>query len=257
MGGPADPESARLASTLVRSPLDAVVELAFGEVTFAVEEAGTLAVVGAGRAERRSLALEERLTLAPRGGARLALAAPGGWDLPSLGADPEASLALGPGASLVAPPQEVLLARKLYAPERPRGEIMLRVVAGPQRGLWPDPPLDLRVTSLLDRRGVRLSGAPEHGHEIASEPCVSGVVQWTPGGELIVLGPDGPTIGGYPKPFVVIEADLPRVGQLLPGESVRLVELDLPDARAADLQARADLARRLTFLHLAAGAERG
>lgn len=250
-GGPADGESAALAAVLVGSPSTSVVELSFGRATFRVEERGTLAVVGGGRAERFSIAPGETLALTPIGGARLALAAPGGWTCPPLGTDPEASFSLKVGDALDSPPDRDLASQRLYT--RPRGEqpLGIRVVAGPQHELWTGILGEFTVAPLLDRRGIRLFGASEHRHEIPSEPCVPGVVQWTPSGELILLGPDGPTIGGYPKPFVVITADLPKLGRLLPGQSTRLREVTPPEARNALDEADRELARRLFLIRLA------
>ena len=50
---------------------------------------------------------------------------------------------------------------------------------------------------------------------------VPGCVQVPPDGRPIVMLADGPTTGGYPKIATVITADLPRLAQLLPGDSVR------------------------------------
>jgi allophanate hydrolase subunit 2 len=49
--------------------------------------------------------------------------------------------------------------------------------------------------------------------------CV-GAVQITRDGLPVLIGPDGPTIGGYPKPACVIEADWNRMAQLVPGDTV-------------------------------------
>ena len=72
-----------------------------------------------------------------------------------------------------------------------------------------------------DRVGIRLN-EPRSSHkiELASEPANPGTIQWTPSGQLIVFGPDGPTIGGYPKLGVIIRADIPRLGQLRPYDRV-------------------------------------
>jgi allophanate hydrolase subunit 2 len=58
---------------------------------------------------------------------------------------------------------------------------------------------NLVVSHLSDRSGIRLEGnIPRHSLRPISQPICAGAVQWTPSGELIVIGPDGPTIGGYP-----------------------------------------------------------
>jgi allophanate hydrolase subunit 2 len=65
-------------------------------------------------------------------------------------------------------------------------------------------------------------------------------VQVPPDGNPIVLGVDGPTTGGYAKPFVVIRADLGILARLAPSARVRLREVTRDEAADAwrDLQAR-------------------
>ena len=48
-----------------------------------------------------------------------------------------------------------------------------------------------------------------------------------------MLRPDGPTVGGYPKLAVVIQADLGELPQCQPGRAVRFLEVSLEEARAA------------------------
>ena len=67
-----------------------------------------------------------------------------------------------------------------------------------------------RTTASFDRTGLRLAGpaVPRlDGDGGRSAPMVAGAVQVTAAGEVIVLGPDHPTTGGYP-----VVAVLPRVG---------------------------------------------
>jgi allophanate hydrolase subunit 2 len=84
-----------------------------------------------------------------------------------------------------------------------------------------------------DRVGCRLAGlALVHGgpREIVSDGMLPGCIQVPPDGQPIVMGPDGPTTGGYPKIAVVIGADLPRLAQLAPGETVRFREVTPAEA---------------------------
>jgi len=145
---------------------------------------------------------------------------------------------------------EAMPARRLAdAPESCR-QGAIRVVAGPQSVLF-----DLGsfgefravVSHASDRVGVRLAGAFQpHTWELPSEPACVGAIQVTGAGELLILGPDGPTIGGYPKVAVVIDADLDRVGQLRPGESVAFKVVSLAEARRL-AQARAKRLREVLF----------
>jgi allophanate hydrolase subunit 2 len=62
---------------------------------------------------------------------------------------------------------------------------------------------------------------------------VVGAIQVPAGGEPIVLMPDGPVTGGYPKIATVIRADLPVLGQWRPGQAVRFREVTVAEAIAA------------------------
>lgn len=117
----------------------------------------------------------------------------------------------------------------------------IRVLAGPQASLLPGDFLDRpwAVSRLADRRGIRLD-SPELPRvdvpELPSEPACIGAIQVTSGGQPIILGPDGPTIGGYPKVAVVIEADLDRLAQLKSGDPVRFENVHVEQASEALIQ---------------------
>jgi allophanate hydrolase subunit 2 len=73
-----------------------------------------------------------------------------------------------------------------------------------------------------DRVGVRLDGPPVAAPPLdASAPMVRGAIQATPSGQLVVLGPDHPTTGGYPVIAVVRAADVGRLLALRPGAALR------------------------------------
>jgi len=96
-----------------------------------------------------------------------------------------------------------------------------------------------------NRTGVRLVGPkPEwarrdggeaglHPSNIHDNAYAIGAVDFT-GDMPIILGPDGPSLGGFVCPFVVIAADLWKVGQLSPGDTVRLDPVSEGEARAAE-----------------------
>ena len=81
------------------------------------------------------------------------------------------------------------------------------------------------------RVGVRLdaglSGRPALD---LSEPSMTGVVQITPDGTMLIHGVDGPTIGGYPKVGAVVQADWGKIGQLRGGSQVDLMPVSLREA---------------------------
>lgn len=82
-----------------------------------------------------------------------------------------------------------------------------------------------------NRTGVRLIGPkPEwarrdggeaglHPSNIHDNAYAIGAVDFT-GDMPIILGPDGPSLGGFVCPFVIIQADLWKAGQLAPGDTV-------------------------------------
>lgn len=75
------------------------------------------------------------------------------------------------------------------------------------------------VTNHSNRVGIRLDGpslTPQADRP--SEPACIGAIQISNSGQPIVLGPDGPTIGGYPIVAVVKRSDQSLLGQLRPGQ---------------------------------------
>lgn len=92
------------------------------------------------------------------------------------------------------------------------------------------------------RTGVRLIGPkPEwvrdsggeaglHPSNIHDNPYAIGAVDFT-GDMPVILGPDGPSLGGFVCPVTVIEADLHAVGQLKAGDKVRFMPVDVSTAR--------------------------
>ena len=94
------------------------------------------------------------------------------------------------------------------------------------------------------RTGVRLTGPKPHwarqdGGEAGLHPSnihdnayAIGAVDFT-GDMPILLGPDGPSLGGFVCPFVTIAADLWILGQLAPGDTVRFLPVSEEVAAAA------------------------
>ena len=97
-----------------------------------------------------------------------------------------------------------------------------------------------------NRTGVRLIGpkphwarldggeAGLHPSNIHDNPYAIGAVDFT-GDMPIILGPDGPSLGGFVCPFVVIAQDLWKIGQLAPGNRLRFVPVTVDQAPAGDL----------------------
>jgi urea carboxylase len=149
-------------------------------------------------------------------------------------------------------------------PRLPR-EWHLRVLYGPHGA--PDffTPADIdaflaaewQVHYNSNRTGVRLVGPkPEwarrdggeaglHPSNIHDNPYAIGAVDFT-GDMPIILGPDGPSLGGFVCPFTVIAADRWMIGQLAPDDRVRFVPISIADPPAP--RAIADLSPILAEL---------
>ena len=94
------------------------------------------------------------------------------------------------------------------------------------------------------RTGVRLIGPkPEwsredggeaglHPSNIHDNPYAVGAIDFT-GDMPVILGPDGPSLGGFVCPVTIIEADLWQIGQLKAGDKVRFVPVQIDAARQA------------------------
>jgi allophanate hydrolase subunit 2 len=63
-----------------------------------------------------------------------------------------------------------------------------------------------------------------------SEPVLPGSIQWT-GSELIILGPAGGTMGGYPRVGQLITNDFHRLAQACPGNAIKLRPVNLQASR--------------------------
>jgi antagonist of KipI len=125
-----------------------------------------------------------------------------------------------------------------YAISESDGPVFLRALPGAQVHWFDQEQFfgpRFAVTPTSNRMGIRLQGEPlkRPERELVSEPVAPGAVQVVNDGQCIVLGVDGQTIGGYPKVAHVIGADLDRLGQLRPGDSVVFELLCMDEAEAA------------------------
>ena len=88
---------------------------------------------------------------------------------------------------------------------------------------------------MMDRMAYRLDGPVlihQKGYNIITDGVVPGCVQVPGTGLPIVLMRDAPTVGGYPKIGVIIEADLARLTQQRPGNVVFFQAITLVEAQA-------------------------
>jgi len=95
------------------------------------------------------------------------------------------------------------------------------------------------------RTGVRLIGprpqwartdggeAGLHPSNIHDNAYAIGAIDFT-GDMPVILGPDGPSLGGFVCPAVVVQAELWKLGQLRPGDTVRFHRLTADQAAARE-----------------------
>ena len=96
------------------------------------------------------------------------------------------------------------------------------------------------------RTGVRLIGprptwaradggeAGLHPSNIHDNAYAFGTIDFT-GDMPVILGPDGPSLGGFVCPATVVRAERWKLGQLTAGDKVRFVPIRLEDARALEV----------------------
>ncbi|MGB8167442.1 MAG: 5-oxoprolinase/urea amidolyase family protein, partial [Chthoniobacteraceae bacterium] len=106
---------------------------------------------------------------------------------------------------------------------------------------------DWKVHFNSNRTGVRLIGpkpqwaradggeAGLHPSNIHDNAYAVGAIDFT-GDMPIILGPDGPSLGGFVCPACISEAELWKIGQLKPGDTVRFRRMPLAEANARELE---------------------
>lgn len=139
-------------------------------------------------------------------------------------------------------------------------ESVLRVVYGPHGApeFFTDDDIDRffdhawEVHYNSSRTGVRLVGprpawaradggeAGLHPSNIHDNAYAFGAVDFT-GDMPVILGPDGPSLGGFVCPATVIHADLWKIGQLRPGDRVRFEPVTLAHATVLARSAQAEI----------------
>ncbi|MEW5728771.1 MAG: urea carboxylase [Pseudomonadota bacterium] len=105
------------------------------------------------------------------------------------------------------------------------------------------------------RTGVRLIGpkpqwaradggeAGLHPSNIHDNAYAIGAVDFT-GDMPVILGPDGPSLGGFVCPVTIVQAELWKMGQLRPGDTLRFVPLTPEQAEALEREQEESLGAR-------------
>ncbi len=103
------------------------------------------------------------------------------------------------------------------------------------------------------RTGVRLIGpkpqwARQDGGEAGLHPSnihdnayAIGSIDFT-GDMPVILGPDGPSLGGFVCPATIVQAELWKVGQLKPGDTIRFSVISVEEANRRELAQDAAIA---------------
>ena len=106
---------------------------------------------------------------------------------------------------------------------------------------------DWQVHHHSSRTGIRLIGpkpqwarsdggeAGLHPSNIHDNPYAIGTIDYT-GDMPIILGPDGPSLGGFVCPATIIHAELWKMGQIRPGDRIRFVPTTLDTALQLETQ---------------------
>jgi biotin-dependent carboxylase-like uncharacterized protein len=113
------------------------------------------------------------------------------------------------------------------------GTLVMHALRGPREDWLADPDAlaatEWTASSRSDRVGMRMEGEPlqyhasRMGKELASEGVVRGSIQVPAGGEPVVFLADHPVTGGYPVVAVVVDDDIDKAAQAVPGQQIRIV----------------------------------
>lgn len=268
-GGAADAVSLRIGNLLVGNPETAAgLEMTLVGPTLRFAAHALVALTGADLAPRLGgqalptwqpvvVRAGQVLEVGPtRQGARAYLALRGGIAVPPALGSAATHLAAGfgglagrmlrAGDTLAGGPPALQTRRWRAAAEPARVHALLagdvlRVTSGAHARTFPPEALDAltstswTVSPRSDRTGVRFQGpalAPGTA-TLLTEGVPTGALQVPPDGLPILMLADHPTTGGYPQLACVIAADLHRLGQLAPGQTVRLALVTDDDAAAA------------------------
>ncbi|HEX7025135.1 MAG TPA: biotin-dependent carboxyltransferase family protein [Gemmatimonadales bacterium] len=264
--GAMDPALLGVANTLVGNPPGAAaIEWALGAGAIQTDRGGLLAVLGADEVRVDGEAVDPghpvihaaegtRISIVPRTGSRfLYVAVHGGIDVPPVMGSRSTYLPGGFGGFQgrrlqagdqlpVGPAAPIELGSTVHprsgiepGPSSVSADVTIRAMPGPQWERFDESArrtlFESRyvVTAASDRMGYRLEGpliSPRESATLPSEAACPGAIQIPDGGQPIVLMPDGPTVGGYPKIAVVRSADLRLLAQCVAGRGVRATLAD-------------------------------
>ena len=123
----------------------------------------------------------------------------------------------------------------------------MRVIEGPEYKYLASPEdfftTEWSVSLYTNEIGMRLESKKKlevKADNIISEAVTTGTIQATPG-ELIILLKHRPTIGGYPRVFSVINADVDLLSQYMPQQVLRFKKVTIKEAWRIARQKRKEI----------------
>jgi biotin-dependent carboxylase-like uncharacterized protein len=274
VGGAFDRSSLDLANALVGNNREAAaLEFTLIGGTYRAEVSLAIALAGAPMSVRirseegpdRTLRIPQSASLQPHDvlivggapfGARTYLAVGGGFQTSVVLGSRSSETRLQAGDVLEAQPSDAPSRRPVAWPWGPTGKSEpIRVIDGPDAhpALGEARLLEstvFRISTRSDRMGLCLEGPAirqENQPNRASAPVSQGAVQVT-GGQAIILGVAGGTMGGYLHLAHVITADLDRLAQLRPGDPIAFRKIPIEEARSIDRQDRHERDRWLALI---------
>ncbi len=281
LGGAADRTALAVGNALVGNPPDAAaLEVALAGPTVTADAELACVLYGAPfdlSTDRRPLVAGKTLTLQPgevlhvggtARGARAYLCVRGGLQTPLVLGSRSSLEPLKAGTELPCISGSVA-ARCLSSAwlslwtisPRP-GVQTLNILPGVQAAWFLQEPLNTGVFTVApasNRMGLRLTGVPLSvpRREFVSEPVCPGTIQVTRDGQLIILGVDAQTIGGYPKIAQVCAWQLDTLGQLRPGDRLIFRQVELENAEIQFRHMQGALWQWLAWVRAAAIADAG
>jgi antagonist of KipI len=131
-------------------------------------------------------------------------------------------------------PKNVLTLRREYRPDFNRTD-PIRLMLGPQEDYFTPRGIDTflsstyRISPQCDRQAFRTEGPAieiAKGPDIISDSIPLGAVQVTGDGRPVILLRDAQATGGYAKIAVVARVEMDRLGQMMPGDTIRFQRVD-------------------------------
>lgn len=122
--------------------------------------------------------------------------------------------------------------------------VKLRVVKGPQFDYFGKEEVQKLVKDIYtiseksDRMGLRLLGYEINTdkEDMISDGIPLGSIQITRGGQPIIMAADRQPTGGYPKIAKIINCDVYHIGQLSPGDKIKLEWVSIEDSKRIYLE---------------------